>query len=78
MGSSYRSAIFFQSDVEKKEAEEMIQVVNDSEKWEAKVVTRLETFEKFWPAEPEHQDYLLRYPNGYTCHFERFEESYLK
>ncbi|MBR9776643.1 MAG: peptide-methionine (S)-S-oxide reductase MsrA [Cytophagales bacterium] len=78
MGSSYRSAIFFQNEIEKKEAEEMINIVNASNKWDSKVVTRLESFEKFWPAEPEHQDYLVRYPNGYTCHFERFDESYLK
>jgi len=78
MGSSYRSAIFFQNEIEKKEAEEMINIVNASNKWDTKVVTRLESFEKFWPAEPEHQDYLVRYPNGYTCHFERFDESYLK
>ncbi|AEL25515.1 peptide-methionine (S)-S-oxide reductase MsrA [Cyclobacterium marinum] len=77
MGSSYRSAIFFQNEIEKKEAEEMINIVNASNKWDTKVVTRLESFEKFWPAEPEHQDYLVRYPNGYTCHFERFDESYL-
>lgn len=78
MGTSYRSAIFFQNEAEKKDAEEMIKIVNASQKWEAKVVTSLEPFQEFWPAEPEHQDYLLRYPNGYTCHFERFEESYLK
>ncbi|MEZ5047193.1 MAG: peptide-methionine (S)-S-oxide reductase MsrA [Chitinophagaceae bacterium] len=71
-GSSYRSAIFIQNDEEKKIAEEVIQLVNDSKKWEGKVVTTLEPFATFWPAEPEHQDYLVRRPNGYTCHFERF------
>ncbi|MFT4739638.1 MAG: peptide-methionine (S)-S-oxide reductase [Algoriphagus sp.] len=72
LGSSYRSTIFFQNEEEKKIAEEMITVVDDSEKWEGKTVTTLEAYSTFWPAEPEHQDYLLRVPNGYTCHFERF------
>lgn len=75
-GSSYRSAIFFQNEEEKKIAEEVIQVVNESNKWDSDVVTTLEPYTKFWPAEPEHQDYLVKHPNGYTCHFERFEESY--
>ena len=77
IGSSYRSAIFTQNEEEKKVAEEMIKIVNNSNKWDGKVATTLEPFSTFWPAEPEHQDYLVRYPNGYTCHFERFEESYL-
>ena len=76
-GSSYRSAIFFQNESEKQEAEEVIRIVEDSNKWEGKVVTTLEPFRVFWPAEPEHQDYLVRIPNGYTCHFERFEESFV-
>ncbi|AUD05962.1 peptide-methionine (S)-S-oxide reductase MsrA [Spirosoma pollinicola] len=71
-GLSYRSAIFIQDEEERKVAEEVIQLVNDSKRWSGKVVTTLESFSKFWPAEPEHQDYLLRNPNGYTCHFERF------
>jgi peptide-methionine (S)-S-oxide reductase len=76
-GSSYRSAIFFQNDGEKAEAELMIRRVEDSNKWGGKVVTTLEPFTTFWPAEPEHQDYLVRIPNGYTCHFERFQESFV-
>ena len=72
IGSSYRSAIFFQNEEEKKTAKEVIQMVEESGKWEGKVVTTLEPKSTFWPAEPEHQDYLLRNPNGYTCHFERF------
>ena len=76
-GSSYRSAIFFQNESEKQEAEEVIRIVEDSNKWEGKVVTTLELFTVFWPAEPEHQDYLVRIPNGYTCHFERFTESFV-
>lgn len=72
IGSSYRSAIFYQNEEEKEIAKEVIQIVNDSKKWELQAVTTLENFTKFWPAEPEHQDYLLRKPDGYTCHFERF------
>lgn len=77
IGSSYRSAIFFQNNEEKADAEKMIKVVNDSQKWESVVATTLEPFTRFWPAEPEHQDYLVRRPDGYTCHFERFEESFI-
>ena len=76
-GSSYRSAIFYQNEEEKRDAEEVIELVNASGKWDGKVVTTLEPFTPFWKAEPEHQDYLVRIPNGYTCHFERFEESFL-
>lgn len=75
-GSSYRSAIFFQNEEEKEISEEVIQVVNESNRWDSEVVTTLEPYTTFWPAEPEHQDYLVKHPNGYTCHFERFEESY--
>jgi len=76
-GSSYRSAIFFQNEEEKNDAEFVINLVNDSGKWDGVVVTRLEPYSTFWKAEPEHQDYLVRIPNGYTCHFERFKESFL-
>ena len=75
-GSSYRSAIFFQNEEEKEIAEEVIQVVNESKRWDTEVVTTLEPYTTFWPAEPKHTDRLLKYPNGYPCHFERFEESY--
>ena len=71
-GSSYRSTIFIQNEEEKKVAEEVIEIVNDSKRWSGKVVTTLEPYSTFWPAEPEHQDYLVRVPIGYTCHFERF------
>ncbi len=71
-GSSYRSAIFIQNEEERAIAEEVIKIVNESKRWEGDVVTTLEPFAPFWPAEPEHQDYLVRQPNGYTCHFERF------
>ncbi len=76
-GSSYRSAIFYQSPEEKNRAAKFIERVNASGRWEKPVVTTLEPYSTFWPAEPEHQDYLKRIPNGYTCHFERFG-SYLK
>jgi peptide-methionine (S)-S-oxide reductase len=72
IGSSYRSAIFFQDEEEKEIAKEVIQIVNGSDRWGAKVATILEPYTTFWAAEPEHQDYLLRKPNGYTCHSERF------
>ena len=72
IGSSYRSTIFFQNEDEKDIAKEVIEIVNDSERWGGKVATTLEPFTKFWTAEPEHQDYLVRKPNGYTCHSERF------
>lgn len=71
-GSSYRSTIFYQNEEEKKQAEEFINLVNASGRWEADAVTTLERCVTFWAAEPEHQDYLLKKPNGYTCHFERF------
>ncbi len=72
IGSSYRSVIFFQDQEEKEIAEEVIKIVNDSGRWPGKVVTTLEPYTKFWPAEEEHQDYLVKRPSGYTCHFERF------
>lgn len=72
-GSSYRSAIFIQNEQEKEIAEEVIDLVNKSNKWGAKIVTTLEPFTKFWPAEDYHQDYLQKNPDGYTCHFERFD-----
>lgn len=77
MGTSYRSAIFFQNDEEKTEAEEIIAIVNASNKWEGKVATTLEPYSTFWVAEPEHQDYLLKKPDGYTCHFERFDQPFI-
>jgi peptide-methionine (S)-S-oxide reductase len=73
IGSSYRSAIFYQNDEEKSTAQEVINIVDENNRWEGKVVTTLEPCSTFWPAEPEHQDYLVKKPNGYTCHFERFD-----
>lgn len=76
-GSSYRSAIFYQNEEEKQIAEDMIAVVDASGKWEGKVVTTLEPWSTFWKAEDYHQDYLVKNPNGYTCHFLRFEEPFV-
>ena len=70
-GTSYRSAIFFTSEEQKKIALETIADVNASGRWPGKVVTEVTEASDFWEAEPEHQDYLERYPNGYTCHFVR-------
>lgn len=72
VGSSYRSALFIQNQQERSDAEEIIGIVDESGRWPGKVVTTLEPFTKFWPAEDYHQDYLVKNPNGYTCHFERF------
>jgi peptide-methionine (S)-S-oxide reductase len=76
-GSSYRSAIFYQNEEEKQIAEAMIAVVDASGKWDGKVVTTLEPWSTFWKAEDYHQDYLVKNPNGYTCHFLRFKEPFV-
>jgi peptide-methionine (S)-S-oxide reductase len=71
IGSSYRSAIFYTSDEQKNVAEDTIADVEASGLWPGKVVTEVSAAGPFWEAEPEHQDYLERYPNGYTCHYPR-------
>lgn len=73
LGSSYRSALFIQNKEEERAAQKVIQIVEDAQKWPGKVVTTLEPYTKFWPAEEYHQDYLVKNPDGYTCHFERFD-----
>jgi peptide-methionine (S)-S-oxide reductase len=70
-GTSYRSAIYFASDEQKAVALDTIADVDASGLWPDKVVTEVEPAGDFWEAEPEHQDYLERIPNGYTCHFIR-------
>ena len=70
-GTSYRSAIFYTSDAQKRIAEDTIADVDASGLWPGKVVTEVVPAGDFWEAEPEHQDYLQRYPDGYTCHFIR-------
>ncbi|WP_263358547.1 peptide-methionine (S)-S-oxide reductase MsrA [Acidicapsa ligni] len=71
IGTSYRSAIFYITDEQKQTAEETIADINASGIWPGKVVTEVKAAGAFWEAEPEHQDYLERYPSGYTCHFVR-------
>jgi peptide-methionine (S)-S-oxide reductase len=71
VGTSYRSAIFYTDDEQQRVAEDTIADVDASGLWPGKVVTEISEAVPFWEAEPEHQDYLQRYPNGYTCHFPR-------
>ena len=70
-GPSYRSAIYYTTAEQKQVAEDTIADVNASGLWPGKVVTEVAAASDFWEAEPEHQDYLERIPNGYTCHFVR-------
>ncbi len=76
IGTSYRSAIFYRSDEEKKKAEDFINIVNNSKRWKDPVVTTLEPLGVFYVAEDYHQDYLQKNPGGYTCHAIYFD-SYL-
>lgn len=78
IGSQYRSVIFAHDESQFTEANRIIEIVNASGLWPRPVATEVVSFEAFWPAEPEHQDYLERYPNGYTCHFVRPIPSFLK
>jgi peptide-methionine (S)-S-oxide reductase len=71
IGTSYRSAIFYTSEAQQKVAEDTIADVNASGLWPGKVVTEVTPAGPFWEAEPEHQDYLEKYPDGYTCHYVR-------
>jgi len=70
-GASYRSAIFYTSEDQRRVAKDTIADAEASGLWPGKVVTELSPAGEFWEAEPEHQDYLERYPSGYTCHFVR-------
>ena len=70
-GMSYRSAIYYTSDEQKRVAEDTMRDVDASGLWPGKVVTEVEPAGPFWEAEAEHQDYLELFPNGYTCHFPR-------
>ena len=69
LGMSYRSGIYYLSDEQRRVAEETIADVNASGLWPGSVVTEVEPAGSFWQVEPEHQDYLERFPDGYTCHF---------
>ncbi|WP_328884915.1 peptide-methionine (S)-S-oxide reductase MsrA [Streptomyces sp. NBC_00316] len=71
VGASYRSAIFYLDDEQRRVAEDTIADVEASGLWPGSVVTEVVPAGTFWEAEPEHQDYLVRYPEGYTCHFPR-------
>jgi len=73
VGMSYRSAIFYRDETQKRIAEKTIADVDASGLWPGKVVTEVAPAGPFWEAEPEHQDYLQRYPEGYTCHLIRPE-----
>jgi peptide-methionine (S)-S-oxide reductase len=71
LGTSYRSAIFYTSEAQRNMAEDTIDDVEASKHWPGKVVTEVAPAGDFWEAEPEHQDYLERIPDGYTCHYVR-------
>jgi peptide-methionine (S)-S-oxide reductase len=73
VGTSYRSAIFYTTDAQKQVAEETIADVDASGLWPGKAVTEVAPAGEFWEAEPEHQDYLLKHPGGYSCHVVRPE-----
>jgi peptide-methionine (S)-S-oxide reductase len=70
-GTSYRSAVFYTDGEQKKIAEDTIADVNASGLWPGKIVTEIRPAGAFWEAEPDHQDYLEKFPQGYTCHFPR-------
>jgi peptide-methionine (S)-S-oxide reductase len=71
VGTSYRSAIFYQNEQQRDIANATIKDVETSGLWPGKVVTEVTPTGTFWEAEPEHQDYLIKHPNGYTCHYVR-------
>ncbi len=71
VGSQYRSAIFYLDDEQQRDALAVIAAVDASGKWPGKAVTRMEPAGEWWTAEEYHQDYLVKYPDGYTCHFIR-------
>jgi peptide-methionine (S)-S-oxide reductase len=71
VGTSYRSAIWVVDEEQRRVAEETIADVEASGRWPGPVVTEVADAGPFWEAEPEHQDYLERYPHGYTCHYVR-------
>jgi peptide-methionine (S)-S-oxide reductase len=71
IGTSYRSAIFYTDEQQRAVAEATIKEVEKSGLWPGPVVTEVTPSTTFWEAEPEHQDYLIKHPNGYTCHFVR-------
>lgn len=70
-GTQYRSAIFYLSDDQKKTAEKVIKLTDKSGRWKASIVTQLTPYNAFYKAEDYHQDYLVKNPQGYTCHWLR-------
>ena len=70
-GPSYRSEIFYVSESQRDTAQETIARVEASNLWPGEIVTKVSPVGDFWEAEPEHQDYMIHHPNGYTCHFPR-------
>ncbi|MGB7754771.1 MAG: peptide-methionine (S)-S-oxide reductase MsrA [Salinisphaera sp.] len=70
-GESYRSGIYYLNEEQREVAEDTIADIEASGLWPGKVVTEVKPAGEFWEAEPEHQDYLKKFPNGYTCHFPR-------
>ena len=73
VGASYRSAIFYKDEAQRDTAQALIAEMDASGKWPGKIVTEVVPATDFWNAEEEHQDYLQKHPNGYTCHWERPE-----
>lgn len=71
IGTQYRSVIFYCNEEQKIIAESVIDKVNESGDWGSPLVTELTPFNNFYPAEDKHQKYLMKYPDGYTCHFRR-------
>ena len=71
IGDSYRSHIFTTSSEQREESFKMISDIESSKKWPGRIVTKVTPAEEFWEAESYHQDYLVKNPNGYTCHFPR-------
>lgn len=78
IGTSYRSAIFYRDEEQKRIAADFIKLVDESKAWKQPVLTSLEPLTTFWLAEDYHQDYLQKLPNGYTCHYLRPMPSFLK
>ncbi len=70
-GTQYRSAIFYVDEAQKRTAEEVIRTVEGSGEWKARIVTEVAPFREFWRAEEYHQKYLVKHPQGYTCHYIR-------
>ncbi len=71
VGWQYRSAIFYIGPLQKVEAEDAVKRAQASGLWKAPIATGIVPLVKFWPAEDYHQDYLLKHPGGYTCHYIR-------